>query len=144
MNQQAISTHVVQSHGNPLDGNILFMFNGADLLVLFALSVTFVKPSAIEMAQKYNAGQIPTELVTIVVDAILEKLVNSEGASNSKEDTPDGKMCTWQLAVGGRSNVRLTKSWTPAPNSFFHHRSAMSLRKVLESIPKETTFRSFH
>ncbi|GJU56067.1 hypothetical protein Tco_1229781 [Tanacetum coccineum] len=89
MNQQAISTRVVQSHGNPLDGNILFMFNSADLLVLFALSVTFVKPSTIEMAQKYNAGQIPTELLTIVVNAILEKPVNSEGASNNKEDTPE-------------------------------------------------------
>nr|GEX08575.1 alpha 1,4-glycosyltransferase domain-containing protein [Tanacetum cinerariifolium] len=31
-------------------------------------------------------------------------------------------MCTWQLAAGGRSNVRPTESWTPSPNSFFHHR----------------------
>ncbi|GJR17712.1 hypothetical protein Tco_0966239 [Tanacetum coccineum] len=82
MNQQAISTRVVQSHGNPPDGNILFMFNGADLLVLFALLVTFVKPSTID------SRQIPTEILIIIVDAILEKRVNSEGASNSKEDTP--------------------------------------------------------
>ncbi|GJU21280.1 hypothetical protein Tco_1154622 [Tanacetum coccineum] len=38
----------------------------------------------------------------------------------------DGTMCTWQRAVGGRSNVRLTKSWTPAPNSFFHRRGYVS------------------
>ncbi|GJY08896.1 hypothetical protein Tco_0377081 [Tanacetum coccineum] len=37
-----------------------------------------------------------------------------------------GTMCTWQRAVGGRSNVRLTKSWTPAPNSFFHRRGYVS------------------
>ncbi|GJX17221.1 reverse transcriptase domain-containing protein [Tanacetum coccineum] len=35
-----------------------------------------------------GSRQIPTEILIIIVDAILEKRVNSEGASNSKEDTP--------------------------------------------------------
>ncbi|GKA10815.1 tubulin alpha chain [Tanacetum coccineum] len=29
-------------------------------------------------------------------------------------------MCAWQLAIGGRSNVRRKQKWTLAPNSFFH------------------------
>ncbi|GJY86267.1 alpha tubulin [Tanacetum coccineum] len=32
----------------------------------------------------------------------------------------DRMMCAWQLAIGGRSNVRRKQKWTLAPNSFFH------------------------
>ncbi|GKA51506.1 threonine--tRNA ligase, mitochondrial 1-like protein [Tanacetum coccineum] len=69
MNQQAFPTRVVQSHGNPTDGNMLFMFNGVDLLVLFALLVTFVKPSGIGIFDLYRCRVTYLHVVKERIDA---------------------------------------------------------------------------